>query len=71
VCVTLSGNGSEVDVWIERLVAFNTRSDFHDDCVTRGPVLEMMAVAISCLEAGAVARAQSILTLIRYEHHLA
>lgn len=40
-------NGSQVDVWIERLVFLNTCSDFHDDYVGRRPILEMMAVAIS------------------------
>ena len=37
----------DVDVsrnaWIERLVAFNTRADFHYDCVARRPILEMVA----------------------------
>ena len=71
MCVALSRNGFEVDIWIERLVAFNTRADFHYDCVARRPILEMVAVKISCLETGAVTRPQSFLTPIGHEHHLA
>ena len=61
----------QIDAWIMRAVARDPGADFQQQRVGAGAVLQMMAVFLARLEAGAIARLQDFFAGVGHQHHFA